>query len=166
MKKIYVLTFVFIGVGLILLGVYFMVQRNVDRRVRQAEIHDRGSLVMPFDLNKTTHYFQQTDTGGVMQIKTINPDNQEQILLIRQHLQKEADLFADADFSDPESLHGADMPGLPTLSSAFGKFSVQYAELADGAQLTYQTDDPEVITAFHQWFMAQLMDHGSDAIQN
>jgi hypothetical protein len=35
---------------------------------RQAMVHSTGSQVMPFDLNKTTHIFDMTDTGGVQRV--------------------------------------------------------------------------------------------------
>jgi hypothetical protein len=35
--------------------------------------------------------------------------------------------------------------------------------LPDGAELTYRSDAPEVVDALHDWFAAQLADHGDDA---
>ena len=127
-------------------------------------IHDRGSLVMPFDLDKTTHSFDKTPDGGIQQVRTKDSNDQEQILLIRSHLQGEAERFSQGDFGDPKTLHGEDMPGLDVLSVSQGKFTVTYQELSDGAQLSYLTDDPKIIDAFHLWFMAQMMDHGMDAM--
>lgn len=160
MKYIYIILAVVIlsGIG------YYLLPKDNSLEERQAEIHQRGSLVMPFDLDKTTHYFKQNDTGAVMEIRVKDTNNKEQIALIRGHLQKEVDLFDQGDFGDPANLHGMDMPGLDVLSASADKFSVSYHELEDGAKLEYISDDPEVITALHEWFMAQVMDHGSDAM--
>ncbi len=130
---------------------------------RQAYIHTRGTMVMPFDLNKTTHSFRQTSEGGIQQITVKDPGDNDQIALIRTHLKKEAELFTQGNFSDPSKLHGGNMPGLSVLEQAKGKIQVKYADLPDGAQLTYITDDPNIIDAVHMWFMAQLQDHGQDA---
>ena len=162
MKKICLLASIVLLV-IVFLGYQFMTKDNA-LQARQAEIHEKGILVMPFDLDKTTHHFKQTEDGGVMEIRVKNPDDEEQINLIRQHLKKELDLFASGDFQDPSSLHGADMPGLATLGSSADKFSVEYSDLPDGAQLTYISDDQDVVAAFHQWFMAQMTDHGADAM--
>jgi len=131
---------------------------------RQQEIHDRGSLVMPFDLDKTTHVFKQTDEGGIQQVRAKDSNDTEQIQLIQQHLREEADRFARGDFGDPQMLHGDNMPGLDVLITQADELQVEYKDLDDGAQITYIADNPEVFNAIHLWFMAQVMDHGSDAM--
>jgi len=130
---------------------------------RQELIHERGSLVMPFDLSQTTHYFSSTVDGGYMQVKAKNPNDQKQIELIRSHLKQEQENFSKADFSDPKTLHGENMPGLAVLSQSKGKYTTEYLDLEDGTQLTFKTNDSEVMDAIHMWFMAQMTDHGSDA---
>src|SRR3989338_2351658 len=87
---------------------------------RQQMIHERGSLVMPFDLSQTTHYFNFTDDGGFMQVNAKDPNNQNQIELIRSHLKQEQENFKNADFSDHKTLHGEKMPGLAVLSKSQG----------------------------------------------
>ena len=130
---------------------------------RQAMIHQRGSLVMPFDLDKTVHVFKRTKEGGVQQVRAKDPDDREQIRLIRQHLRDEAQRFARGDFGDPATLHGHDMPGLQVLERSAGALEVSYKDLSDGAEIAYKARDPEVLGAIHQWFGAQLHDHGADA---
>ncbi len=129
---------------------------------RQARIHEMGAHVMPFDLNKTTHIFTMTQTGGVQQIIAKDAGDAAQIALIQQHLQREAMQFRAGDFSDPARLHGQEMPGLNDLKAGATRIAVEYAALRNGAQLTYTTNDPRLITALHQWFGAQLLDHGHD----
>lgn len=121
---------------------------------------------MPFDLNKTTHIFTKTDQGGIQKIQVKDPQDNEQIELIRSHLQKEKELFDNGDFSDPSALHGESMPGLEVLQQSAAKLKVEYSDIPDGAQLTYITEDDKVIDALHMWFMAQLQDHGMDAMEH
>jgi hypothetical protein len=130
---------------------------------RQQVIHSKSPMVMPFMMNKVTHYFIKTDSGGVLEIKAKDAKDSTQISLIRNHLEKEQSLFSTADFRDPKTLHGMDMPGLKVLSKSKGKYSVDYSELPDGARLTFSSKDSVVIDAIHTWFDAQLRDHGSDA---
>jgi hypothetical protein len=130
---------------------------------RQAMVHEMGGNVMPFDLDKTTHIFDQTDTGGIQQVIVKDSSDRDQIALIQQHLQHEAMLFGAGDFSDPAALHGADMPGLDELSARAAEIDVEYTPLPDGAQITYSTADPQLVAALHRWFAAQLADHGPDA---
>jgi hypothetical protein len=130
---------------------------------RQATVASRGAEVMPFDLNKTTHTFTKTDSGGVQLVTADDPTDQTQIDLIRQHLQTERANFATGDFSDPARIHGMDMPGVSELGAGYTRISVTYAELPTGAELSYATDDGQLIDAIHAWFDRQVMDHGTDA---
>ena len=132
---------------------------------RLNEVTQRGVHVMPFDLKQTNHLFIKTETGGVQQVIVRDPDNSEQIELIREHLTKISGQFSHGDFSDPEKIHGEDMPGLAALHTAKpGQLQVQYKELRDGGEITYSADDKTLVTAIHQWFDAQLADHGPDAM--
>ncbi len=131
--------------------------------MRQRMIHMRSHMVMPFNMNKVTHYFIDTKSGGILKIKAKNPKDTVQIKLIREHLKKEFGLFSKADFKDPKTLHGKNMPGLKVLTDSKGKYKVEYKELFDGAKLTFTSKNSNVIKALHIWFAAQLRDHGSDA---
>jgi hypothetical protein len=129
----------------------------------QSMIHEKGHHVMPFELKKILHIFEMTESGGIQQAIARDPGDKEQIALIQQHLQHEAMQFSKGDFSDPASLHGADMPGIKTLASSASRVKIEYAPLPNGAQITFTTRDLHLITAIHRWFGAQLSDHGSDA---
>jgi hypothetical protein len=64
---------------------------------RQEEVAERGAEVMPFDLEKTTHVFEPTQTGGVQKVVADDPSDGEQIALIRAHLREEAGAFRRGD---------------------------------------------------------------------
>ncbi|HEX6383188.1 MAG TPA: hypothetical protein VF177_00825 [Anaerolineae bacterium] len=134
-----------------------------DVRARQEEVAERGSEVMPFDLERTTHLFEKTAYGGLQQVLSDDGDI-EQIALIQAHLQEEALRFQRGDFDDPAQIHGDEMPGLTVLRAEYGQVEVVYTPLPDGAQIVYQAEAPEVTAAIHAWFDAQLSDHGTHAI--
>lgn len=129
----------------------------------QQMIHEMGKKVMPFDLSKTQHIFEMTDNGGIEQVIIRNKKDSDQLPLIRQHLQHEAMRFSRGDFSDPMSLHGANMPGIKDMMANVSRIKITYTELVNGAQLTFETKGIYLITAIHRWFGAQLSDHGADA---
>jgi hypothetical protein len=132
---------------------------------RLNEVTQRGMHVMPFDLKQTQHIFNKTETGGVQQVIAKDAGNSKQIELIRQHLTKISGEFSHGDFSDPEKIHGKEMPGLAVLRTAkLGQLHVRYLELPNGAEITYSAEDKTLVAAIHQWFDAQLADHGSDAM--
>ena len=129
---------------------------------RQEEVAERGSEVMPFDLERTTHLFEKTAYGGMQQVLSDDGDT-GQIALIQAHLQEEALRFQEGDFDDPAQIHGDEMPGLAVLRTEYEQIEVIYTPLPDGAQIVYTAETPEVTAAIHAWFEAQLSDHGAHA---
>lgn len=132
-------------------------------QTRQGEVAARGAKVMPFDLEQTTHVFQKLDDGGLQKVVAKDPSNKKQIALIQSHLKEEAEKFRKGDFSDPAKIHGEDMPGLAPLKAGAAKIDIRYTALSDGGQIRYTTKDAKMVTALHQWFSAQLSDHGDHA---
>jgi len=122
-----------------------------------------GQSVMPFDLTRTTHIFRMTDSGGVERVIVKDATAKDQVALIQQHLQHEAEAFQRGDYSDPASLHGTDMPGLKDLQAGATHIKVSYSALPTGAEITFETTDLHLLTAIHRWFGAQLSEHGADA---
>jgi hypothetical protein len=160
------------GVGVVLAGAVTAValvtggsqqESDADRTERQALVAERGKTVMPFDLEQTTHRFTPTATGGIQDVVADHRGDSEQIGLLRAHLRKEAEAFGRGDFADPARIHGADMPGLAELRDGHDRIAVRYEERADGATLTYTTKDSALVDALHDWFEAQLGDHGAHA---
>lgn len=126
---------------------------------RQDEVALKGASVMPFDLARTTHFFDDTPGGGIETITTNDSKDARQIALIRSHLAEEAKRFGRGDFSDPAKIHGQDMPGLDALARAGDKLQVKYRKLPAGASLSYAGADAAVVAAVHAWFAAQRSDH-------
>ena len=131
---------------------------------RQEEVATHGAQVMPFDLEQTTHMFQPLENGGLQTVTAKDQSNSQQIALIQAHLKEEAEKFRQGDFSDPAKIHGEGMPGLAALQAGSRHIEIQYAPLPNGAQIRYATQDPALIMALHQWFAAQLSDHGHHAV--
>lgn len=130
---------------------------------RQEEVAKAGAVVMPFDLDATTHIFTPTDSGGVQDVVADDASDFANISLIEVHLGEEAAKFREGDFSDPEAIHGSSMPGLVVLKDRFDEVEVDLRPHPSGATLTYISPEPEVIAAIHAWFDAQVSDHGSHA---
>lgn len=130
---------------------------------KQEHVHHMGHDVMPFDLAKSTHIFRMTDSGGVERVIVKDASDKDQVALIQQHLRHEAEAFQRGDYSDPASLHGADMPGLKELHTNAEQISVRYSALPNGAEITFETAELHLLTAIHRWFGAQLSEHGADA---
>ena len=122
-----------------------------------------GTGVMPFDLHRSLHVFTPSPAGGTQAVLSLDGDA-AQVGLIRAHLSKEAAAFARGDYSDPAAIHGAAMPGLAALRANGGRVRVAFEPMPQGARLRFEAGDPGLVTALHQWFEAQVHDHGPDAI--
>lgn len=132
---------------------------------RQAAVAGRGAQVMPFDLAATQHIFTRTTDGGVQRVVARDPTDTRQVELVRSHLRDIAGKFAHGDFSEPAHIHGDAMPGLSRLQAAQpGRIRVSYKEVDGGADIAYASADPALVTALHEWFDAQVADHGKDAM--
>jgi hypothetical protein len=132
---------------------------------RQAEVAKRGPDVMPFSLKATTHVFTKTPQGGTQRVVAKSATDEQQVKLVREHLRDIQSQFLKGDFSGPTHIHGTEMPGLADLKAAKpGQIAIDYKDVAAGAELTYRTSDTKLVAAMHQWFDAQLSDHGADAM--
>ncbi len=150
--------------GLLLLAVAPAFGQTADSS-RQEAIRERSADVMPFDMNATTHIFTKTPEGGTQRVVVKSPGDTKQTALIRRHLKSIADRFARGDFDAPTDVHGAQMPGLAALKAAVpGELHVRYRDLKSGAEIQYSAHGPKLVSALHEWFDAQVADHGTDAM--
>jgi hypothetical protein len=69
------------------------------------------------------------------------------------------------DFGAPTDVHGAEMPGLAALKAAApGELHVRHRDRQSGAEIRYSSRKPRVVSALHEWFDAQVADHGTNAM--
>lgn len=128
---------------------------------RQEEVAHRGARVMPFDLGRTTHVFDDESGGGLQTVTANDPADVAQIYLIRDHLAGLANRMARGNFADQAWLHGLNMPGLTELSAGYEKLKISYHVLPGGASLRLASDDPAIAAAIHKYFAAQRADHSA-----
>lgn len=134
-----------------------------DTESRQEAVAEAGADVMPFDLDATTHWFDPTDDGLVETVVADDPDDSENIRLIREHLREEEQRFDRGDYGDPATIHGDEMPGLAELEPGADDVEVTFDETPSGARLVFRTDDPALLDALRRWGEAQTSDHGEHA---
>jgi len=101
---------------------------------RQEDVAERGAMVMPFDLDRSTHVFEGTPFGGIQQVVSDDADA-AQIAFIREHLIHEADRFSRGDFHDPAMIHGDNMASMHQLMMAGDRLTVAYREIDAGGEI-------------------------------
>ncbi len=153
-----------IGVGLLFFSTVALAIGTANPK-QVDEAHQRQQQVVPFSMDQTLQTFTKTVHGGVQHVIAKSADNSEQIKLIQAHLLKIANEFKKGDFSVTERVHGADMPGLAQLKMAeTDDIKFEYQALPNGAQIHYSTEYPQYVQALHEWFDAQISEHGSDVV--
>jgi hypothetical protein len=131
---------------------------------RQGLVAERGTQVMPFDLERTMHSFQTTAYGGLQEVYAKDPADTQQVQLVRGHLQQIAASMSEGDFSSQAAIHDTTMPGLTQMQARFRELKVEYRETPAGAQLVYSAPNaPDLVPAIHDYFNAQNTDHGRHA---
>ena len=60
-------------------------------------------------------------------------------------------------------IHGEDMAGLHELVLGHERLTIEYGEIELGARIVYRAEEPGLVSAIHDWFDAQLRDHGDYA---
>lgn len=151
------------GIGLITLAIFtgaILYRQTMAVHQRQVEVTIKGAQVMHFDLEKTTHHFEPLQNGGLQTVVADDPVDPEQVKLIQSHLQEETPKFRAGDFYDPAAIHGDEMPGLKQLKAGYCDIAVEYITLSDGGQSCYTTQQSALVSAIHDWFVAQRSDHG------
>lgn len=146
-----------VGVTCLSIGAAACGPSNLERR--QVEVAAAGKAVMPFDLDATTHVFEKLEDGG-LQTVVADAEDPEQVALIRTHLAEETERFSRGDFHDPAMIHGNDMAGMHALVMGHDQIKITYRDVEAGAEIRYSAVDPALITAIHEWFDAQVTDHG------
>lgn len=130
-----------------------------------AEVQQRTQHIVPYAVDQTKQMFTKTVHGGIQHVVVKSADNTEQIKLIQSYFLKMSDNFTKGDFSETERIHGANMPGLAQLKKAHPyDIKFEYKALPLGAQIHYSTEYPLLIVALHEWFDAQMKDHGNTPI--
>lgn len=156
-------TYPFILIGLLLFSTTASALEKNAQTVD--EVHQRVQQVVPYRLDQVRQTFTKTVHGGVQHLVAKSADDTRQIKLIQAHLSEIANQFRKGDFSVTERMHGADMPGLARLKTAkTDDIKFEYKALDNGAQIHYSTEYPQFVQALHEWFDAQISEHGSDVL--
>jgi len=156
--------FTLLGAGLLLFSLHVSALEKANPK-QVDEVHQRTQQLVPYDLDQSQLTFTRTVHGGVQHVITKSADNTSQIKLIQANLLKMVVDFRKGDFSVTEKIHGTAMPGLAQLKKAeMYDIKYEYKALPNGAQIHYSTEYPQYVEALHEWFDAQMKEHGSQVV--
>jgi hypothetical protein len=122
-------------------------------------MNNRGDHVMGFGHDKTTHHFELTKTGGIIQVRANDPTDSESRDHIRMHLQHISKSFAAGDFEDPMEVHAEEPSGVPVMKKLKDKITYRYEAIEHGARVVIQTQDTNALQAVHEYLQYQIREH-------
>jgi hypothetical protein len=122
-------------------------------------LNNRGDHVMGFDHDKTTHHFELTKTGGVIQVRANDSADSASRDHIRMHLQHISKSFAAGDFKDPMDVHAEEPPGVPVMKKMRSNIAYRYKSIDRGGRVAIQTKDAEALEAVHEYLKYQIREH-------
>jgi hypothetical protein len=124
-----------------------------------AALNNRGDHVMGFGHDKTTHHFELTKTGGIIQVRANDSSDSESRDHIRMHLQHISKSFAAGDFKDPMDVHAEEPPGVPVMKKLKSNITYRYEAIDRGGRVLIQTKDSDALAAVHEYLQYQSREH-------
>ncbi|MGR9086471.1 MAG: aspartate carbamoyltransferase [Gammaproteobacteria bacterium] len=153
----------FLSIGLFLFAVAAYAQE--ESSLKREEVQQRRELEVPYDVDKTLQTFTKTVHGGVQHVVVKSEGDMQQVRLIQDYLRQLVNEFRKGDFTGTERLHGAKMPGLIQLKKAeTDDIFYEFQSLPNGAQIHYSSEYPQYVQALHEWFDAQMGEHGNAVV--
>lgn len=118
-----------------------------------------GEMAMGFSQVKTTHHFQLTASGGVIEVQANDSSDMTTRDQIRQHLQGISKAFGQGDFSSPMMTHEKIPPGVPDMQRLKGDLSYRYVETDRGGKVLINAANPKALKAVHDFLRFQIEEH-------
>lgn len=129
---------------------------------QDAHTHDvnaRGTAVMGFDQDKTTHQFRLHADGGAINIFAKDANDAASRDAIRSHLPHITGMFGNGDFNAPMLIHDTKVPGTADMTTLKDRIRFAYVETPQGGRLDIITTDPAAVHAVHAFMRFQISDH-------
>lgn len=127
-------------------------------------MQQRMQQMLPYSAEKTETTYSKTVHGGVQHVVVKSASDSTQVKAVQEHLRMMVEHYRKGDFSMPERVHGKDMPGLAQLKMAKADdIKFEYKDLENGGQIHFSSEYPQFVSALHEWFDAQISEHGNPA---
>jgi len=126
---------------------------------QHGEMNARGDHVMGFSHEKTTHHFELSYDGGLIDVRANDVKDTEGRDQIRSHFHHIAQMFAAGNFNAPMLVHGKDVPGTATMTQLKDQIHWELQDTARGARLKITADNKPALDAVHQFLKFQIEDH-------
>jgi len=136
-----------------------MHKQHISVASHHSDVEKHGDQAMGFPHDQTTHHFLLGPDGGVIALTANDPADNVNTVAIRTHLSHIATTFGTGDFSQSMFIHDGLPPGVTTMKLLKAKIRYQYQEIASGARVRIESDDPLALAAIHDFLRFQISEH-------
>ena len=138
-------------------GTLAMAQGN-----NEVQLNRRGDHMMGFSHEKTTHHFELTQDGGIIEVRTNDLKDTASRDQIRGHFNHIVHMFAAGNFNVPMLVHDRkDVPGTAVMSQQKDELHWQLEQTPRGAKIVVTADDKAALDALHDFLRFQIVDHNT-----
>lgn len=123
-----------------------------------AAMQQRGKMAMGVDQYTSVHHFDDLADGGRIQLQSDGKDAAA-VHTIRAHLHDISKAFASGDFSTPEFVHMAKVPGTSVMAERRSAIQYTLRDLPNGGELRMTTTDSVARRAIHEFMAFQRGEH-------
>jgi TusA-related sulfurtransferase len=124
-----------------------------------AAVSERGDKVMGFSHVKTTHHFLLTRVGGVIEVKTNDPEDTSSRDQIREHLSHIAGMFKEGKFEAPMLIHDQTPPGTLVMRRLKDQIDYSFEKTERGGRVRITSNDPAAVNAIYEFLRFQIAEH-------
>jgi len=122
-------------------------------------VDKRGDEAMGFSHETNTHHFLLFKDGGAIRILPNDPNDTDDLKMVRDHLKMITGMFSKGDFHLPMFIHDTTVPGTQMMKKLRTAITYRYEELPNGAQVRMATTDPKALEAIYNFLRFQIKDH-------
>jgi hypothetical protein len=126
---------------------------------QHGDVMSRGERVMGFSQGKTTHHFELTRDGGVIEVRGNGTNDTQTRDQVRGHFRHIVTLFSSGNFTAPMLVHARDVPGTAVMSKLRNQLHWELHDTAWGAKITVTADGKPALDAVHEFLRFQIADH-------
>lgn len=126
---------------------------------QHAGMNERADHMMGFSHEKTTHHFELTQDGGLIEVRANDLSDTESRDQIRGHFHHIVQMFAAGNFNVPMLVHAQDVPGTAVMSQRKDELHWNLVETPRGAKILITADTKAAIDAVHEFLRFQIADH-------
>jgi len=119
----------------------------------------RGDHVMGFSHDKTTHHFELTQDGGIIEVRANDVGDTQTRDQIRGHFHHIVQMFALGNFQAPMLVHARDVPGTAVMAQLKDKLHWDLQETPRGTKIMVTADNKASLDAVHEFLRFQIADH-------